>query len=329
MLTIQEGARKIVNMCMGVRAGEHVIVITDTKRPASLGKATFGACLEVGAETTLITFDGSMINGQLNDQISAAIEHADVLLCITTSTLAYTNAVYKCKANGCRVACITDVTEDSFMKGAIECNYEGMAPVVEHVRKAFLEAKEAEITSPGGTHLKLSIDGRRPFTCPGRLSDPGGLIGLPAMEVYIAPIEDKTNGVLVADASGSRLGILEEPVRFTIENGKAVKIEGGRQAKELAEFLESTKNPNSYTIAEFAIGLNPCAQLCGSIAVDEGIYGTGHYALGNNLGFEGKNMAPNHLDMVYWKPTIYLDGKLFMKDGELLGWHEQISEMNK
>ena len=52
--------------------------------------------------------------------------------------------------------------------------------------------------------------------------------------------------------------------------------------------------------------------------IDEGIYGTGHFALGNNLGFEGKNDAPLHLDMVYWKPTIYLDNQLFMKDGCLV-----------
>ena len=70
-------------------------------------------------------------------------------------------------------------------------------------------------------------------------------------------------------------------------------------------------------VAEFAIGLNPCATPTGSIVIDEGIYGTGHFALGSNTGFGGNNVCPQHLDLVYEKPTIYLDESLFMKDGVL------------
>ena len=243
---------------------------------------------------------------------------ADVLFCVTANTLGYTKAVDACKKNGCRVAAITDVLEDAFMKGSIEVNYEAMAPVIAGVEKAFNEASHVQITAPGGTSITLSIQGRKAFTCPGVLHAPGGLIGLPGMEVYIAPVEEQTNGILVADASGSGLGKLEDPVRISIEAGRAYDISGGKQAKMLADRLKATNNPNSYVIAEFAIGLNPFAELVGHIAIDEGIYGTGHFALGNNLGFAGKNDAPQHFDMVYWKPTIYLDEKLFMKDGRLV-----------
>lgn len=318
MLSIQEGADKIVRMCMGVKAGERVVIITDLLRPISLSNALQKACMEQGAETILIVIDSNLVDGQLPESVDRAIRFSDVLLCVTTNTLAYTKAVYACKRNGCRVLSMTDVPEDTFSRGAIEVNYEAMAPVIAEVEKAFNQASQARISAPGGTEITLSIKNRRAFTCSGVMQTPGGLIGLPGIEVYIAPVEDQTNGILVADASGSGLGILEDPIRISIKDGQACSIAGGTQAEALTNRLQETNNPNSYIVAEFAIGLNPCAELVGHIAIDEGIYGTGHFALGNNLGFEGKNDAPLHLDMVYWKPTIYLDNQLFMKDGCLV-----------
>ena len=329
MIQIHEGAEKIVSMCMGVQPDEKVVIITDLLRPSSLGKALQKACMDVGAEAVLITIDSELAGGQLPESVARAISLVDVLICVTTSTLAYTKAVDACKANGCRVVTITGVEEDAFMKGSIEADYAAMAPVVAGVEAAFNAAKQVSITAPGGTNMTLSIEGRTAFTCPGMLRKPGGLIGLPAMEVYIAPVEDQTNGILVADASGSGLGKLTESVSIAIRDGKAYEITGGDQAKSLSDRLASTNNPNSYTIAEFAIGLNPCAELVGAIAIDEGIYGTGHFALGNNLGFNGRNDAPLHLDMVYWKPTIHLDGKLFMEDGKLVEFDHLIPRNNK
>ena len=53
------------------------------------------------------------------------------------------------------------------------------------------------------------------------------------------------------------------------------------------------------------------------IIQDEGKYGP-HAALGNNEGFGGVSSAPIHIDMVYWKPSIWIDGEQVFKDGEIL-----------
>lgn len=324
MLTIEQGADKIVSMCMGVSPGEKVIIVTDIMRPISLSQALYKSCKRKGADAISIIFDGNLVNGQVDSSIAKAIESADVLLCLTTSTIAYTKAVDVCRKNGCRVAAITDATEDTFKEGSIEADYLQMAVVIEEVRKLFDAADEVCVTSPGGTELRLSINNRRSHVCNGVLREPGGLIGLPAMEVYIAPIENSTNGILVADASGSGLGCIQEPISLIVSNGKVVEITGGEQANALSARLAETNEPNSFTVAEFAIGLNPCAKLVGHISVDEGIYGTGHFALGNNLGFGGNNDAPQHLDLVYWRPTIKLDGKPFMKEGRLVEFDSYI-----
>ena len=51
---------------------------------------------------------------------------------------------------------------------------------------------------------------------------------------------------------------------------------------------------------------------------DEKVLGTIHIALGNNVSMGGNVNVPLHLDGVIKKPTVYLDGKLLMKDGKLL-----------
>lgn len=323
MMNIAEGAGKIINVCAGVRPGENVVIITDARRPASLGDSLMAAAEAAGAAATKLSFNGSLREGQLSPAAAAAVERAEVLICVTTKTLAYTKAVGRCKARGGRVIAITEATEETFRSGPLEADYPKLAPRIHHVKAAFDQAELVRVTAPGGTDLTLSIKGRTAYTCPGLCREAGQLIGLPAMEVYIAPLETETSGVFVADASGSGLGLLKNPIRFTIERGKAAAIEGKEESKKLKQVLAATNNPASYVIAEFAIGLNPCGGLVGNISVDEGLYGTGHFALGNNLGFGGANEAPEHLDMVYWRPTIELDGRLFMKDGVLCGFPEE------
>ena len=46
--------------------------------------------------------------------------------------------------------------------------------------------------------------------------------------------------------------------------------------------------------------------------------GTIHIALGNNISMGGSVNVPIHLDGVVKKPTVWMDGKLLMKNGGLL-----------
>ncbi|MFZ8830027.1 MAG: aminopeptidase, partial [Candidatus Aenigmatarchaeota archaeon] len=71
-------------------------------------------------------------------------------------------------------------------------------------------------------------------------------------------------------------------------------------------------------IAEFGIGTNPKAKIIGNILEDEKVFGTCHFALGNNVNFGGNNDVSFHLDGIIEKPTIIVDGKEIMRNGVLL-----------
>ena len=100
---------------------------------------------------------------------------------------------------------------------------------------------------------------------------------------------------------------------------RVVSIAGGSQAREVERSLTATTHEGSYVIAELGIGLNPAGLLRGQIVEDEGVYGTGHIALGNNTNFVGgTNWAPIHFDYVFLEPTVMLDGRTVMTAGQLV-----------
>lgn len=144
-------------------------------------------------------------------------------------------------------------------------------------------------------------------------------MGLPTIEVFIAPVEESVEGQIVVDLSCSGgIGVLKEPIKLQIRKGRAVDISGGSQAVQLREILEAERTESVFQVAELAIGLNPKCEITGVINEDEGKYGTCHIALGSNASFGGNNPAPLHIDMVQDCPTITIDGEVICKDGKLM-----------
>jgi len=117
------------------------------------------------------------------------------------------------------------------------------------------------------------------------------------------------------DGSFAGVGLMENSdIKMTVKEGVVTDIEGGDNAKQLAEILAKVGG-DAYNIAEFGVGTNESAQLSGLILEDEKVMGTIHIAVGDNMGFGGKVKVPLHLDGVVKSPDVYLDGKLIMKKG--------------
>jgi leucyl aminopeptidase (aminopeptidase T) len=180
-------------------------------------------------------------------------------------------------------------------------------------------AREAEITTPLGTQLRLGLEGREPGTPPdtGLYLKPGEWGNLPAGEAYIAPLETQTDGTVVVDGSIAQIGLPSQPVTLEFQEGRVVRIEGGGEATQLRNLLESLEDENAYVIAELGIGTNKAARLTGITLEDEKILGTVHVAIGRNTGFGGVNMSKTHLDSIITNPTFKIDGKVVIENGQI------------
>lgn len=171
-------------------------------------------------------------------------------------------------------------------------------------------AKEIRIRGRAGTDLTLRVEGR-PWKSDALPIAPGDGANFPGGEVFIAPLKDGADGILVADLTVPYTveGLVDEPVTLRFEAGRVVEISGGRAAQMLRE-LVAEAGTGADVIAELGIGLNPAVKPRGHVMLDEKAAHTAHVAIGKNTGsYGGDNDAAIHVDCIFSEPTVEADGE--------------------
>lgn len=314
-----EGARRII-ACGCAKPGEKVLIITDPQRPESIAKALFEAACECGCEPVIISMNTVEAAGELPITVDAAMKASDLIFTPTSTSIYHSRSTKEACAEPylARVIALSEITEDAMMNGGMTADFISLKPMIDKLQKVYTEGKKIRYTTPGGTDITASIEGRDGYYVSGVTDHKGMLQALPTVEVFIAPVEDSVNGKIVVDASCSGgIGLVDEPVVMEVRNGRIVSIEGGAAATKLKARLEEQNTPKAYQIAEYGVGLNPKCRVMGTTE-DEGRYGTCHFGIGSNTSFGGVNDVPIHLDVILWNQTIEIDGKTIFKDGECL-----------
>jgi leucyl aminopeptidase (aminopeptidase T) len=253
------------------------------------------------------------------EPVAAAMKTTDVLFIPTTKSLTHTTAREEATAAGARLASMPGITESMMKHGGMTADYQRVAELCWKFTEFLRGAREAEITTPLGTQLRLGLEGREPGTPPdtGLYLKPGEWGNLPAGEAYIAPLETQADGVAVVDGSISQIGLLSQPVTLEFRGGRVIRIEGGGEASQLRNLLESLEDENAYVIGELGIGTNEAVRLTGVALEDEKMLGTVHVAVGRNTGMGGVNMSKIHLDFIMTNPTFKIDGRTLIENGQL------------
>ena len=310
-------ARNALVQCMGLKAGESVLVVTNHEKQA-IADALFQVAMELGADPSILLYPAGKINGEEPPKaVAEAMKVADLVLAPTVVSISHTDARRAASANGhTRIATLPGITEEIFIRG-LGADYGEIAETSERVRAALEAGKTAAVTTPSGTDLEIDIDNTA-VASDGNISEPGAFSNLPDGESELAP--KSINGVMVVDRCGS---IITEPTKVVFKDGYVVEIEDNESGKRFRGVIEQSKaadgNNNAEFAAEFAIGTNPTAKVTGVILEDEKVLGTCHIAVGDNTSYPGgENPSTLHLDVILFKPTVTIDGKVIQKDGELL-----------
>lgn len=318
-LALARGARTLVETCAGVSPGERLLVVTDVGRPFSVSEAVALAGEHAGAVVTTIIMQPVVTGQEPPEAVQGAMLAADVILAPVSGSLFHTTAARLAVEAGARLISVTEATEALFIDGGCLADFDAVAPTAEAVRTLLSNASDVRVTASGGSDLTMSLAGREGMKVTGLAREPGVRTAWPDIEAFIAPVEGTAEGTIVVDASASNLGLVRTPIRMEVGGGRVVAIAGGGQARDVERSLRATGHEGSYVIAELGLGLNPMGLVRGHIVEDEGVYGTGHVALGNNLNFiGGTNWAPIHFDYVFLEPTLTLDGRTVMSAGRLI-----------
>lgn len=322
-MDLNEAALHALRVCLGVKAGEDVLVICD-ERTLDMGRAFFRAARQLDAEPVLLVKGEGVLDGEEpSGPVAAAMLQADVVVMPTTHSLSHTRARREACARGVRIASMPGVTAEMMAK-TFRADYEEVARRTRTLAGLLTRAREARILSDCGTDITMSLEGREGHADTGLLLTPGSFGNLPAGEAYIAPVEGTAEGVVVID--GSLLDErVDQPVRVWLEGGRAVRIEGGRVAAELRRLLEEV-GEGAANLAELGIGTNDLATVSGNVLEDEKVLGTVHVAFGDNASMGGRVQVPLHVDGIIMSPTVFLDGEVILRNGVLVGmpgWRER------
>lgn len=313
------GAHTVVNTCVGVKPGEQVLIVTEAEK-ISIAKAVAAAVYAAKAEPVITVMLPRERDGQEPPlTVAEAMKQSDAFIAVVGKSITHTHAVKEACKRGSRGVVLTQFSEAMMIHGGLEADFRDVAPTCKAVAAKLAGAERVHLTTPHGTDLTFCAKGRRgnAMYC---MVEPGEFSPVPTVEANVSPLEGTANGVIVANASIPYIGIgvLEEPVTCTVEDGLITSITGGRQAQMLKRDLESKNDPNVYNIAELGVGLNPQCRFIGFMLEDEGVRGSVHIGIGTNITLGGNLKAACHYDLIMTEPTLMADDAMLLHEGQVL-----------
>lgn len=311
MPDLDRAVTTVVRRCLGVAAGEHVLVVGD---PATreLAEALRDAARDAGADAVLAVMDARETDGtEPPPTVAAALAAADVFLAPTSRSLSHTRARKRASEQGARGATLPGATADMLAR-VMAVDFDTLRARTEAVTRVLDAGAAARVTCPRGSDLTLDLAERAGISDYGDLTARGAFGNLPCGEGFIAPLTGV--GRLVA-SSLAALGLAppDEPAVLTVEGGHLT----GAETALGREFLDrlTAHGPDGTNVAELGVGTNDRATLTGNVLEDEKILGTVHVAFGASAGIGGTVSVPIHLDCVVHDPTLDIDGVRVLDGG--------------
>ena len=304
--------------CMGLQAHETLLIVTDeTKKEIALSLHEAGK--ELCKDSLLLEMKSQEINGQEPPTaVAELMKMVDVVVCPTAKSLTHTNARREASKLGVRVGTMPGITIDCMVR-CLNADYEKIVGLTDYIAKKLIGVEHIRVVTEKGTDILMPIKGRAILPSKGVMRNKGESGNLPSGEVFLAPWEHKSQGVVVIDGSMAGIGMIKTPLRVEVVDGYAETITGGEEAERLIALLDKVGR-DARAVAEFGMGTNYKAQLTGMILEDEKVFGTIHIAFGNNISMGGNVSVNSHLDGLVTEPDVYFDDVLIMKKGKMIGY---------
>jgi leucyl aminopeptidase (aminopeptidase T) len=316
-MNLEQAASRLLVGSLALSQGESCLVVCDPDRE-NLGAAVYKAASRITSEVELSVIQSPGPEGWHTDtlsQLEQDMKGQEVILLITSRSLSHTDARRRAVRKGARLASMPGITDETLIRAA-QADYQKVSDRSQRLSDILSAANTVSVKTSLGTDITFSVSGVKGHADSGLYTHKGTWGNIPAGEASVGPKEGTAEGCIVVDWSISTIGRLIEPLHMDVNKGRAVDIRG-RQADILIERLKPFGSP-AFTIAEFGLGTNDCAQLCGLTLEDEKVLGTAHLALGNNISFGGSTSVPIHLDGVLTRPTVLIDGEPIMEQGRLI-----------
>ncbi|HPR86789.1 MAG TPA: aminopeptidase [bacterium] len=316
MNKLEKAAQTVITQALDLRKGEAVLIIADEPL-LDLAHLLFAAAEKKTAHVHLLEVTRTFLHrNALCAPVERLMQEMNVILALTSVSISHINSRREACRHGARCITMPAITNDTFARIA-EMDFGRIGRLSRKLADILTIAREIEISAPNGTRLHIAAARAKGYADTGEVTQPGAFSNLPAGEAALAPEFAGTSGELIVDSGmGVQLDDRERTL-LSIRDGRIVRISGGQAANRLRRAL-APFGPEGRLIAEFGIGTNESARICGHALEDEKVLGTIHIAVGNNLSFGGKNDVPIHLDAIAYKASVAIDGRKVLEHGKLV-----------
>jgi len=309
---IIEGAEIILFKLGNLKKDEVLCIITDYKT-SELGSIFSNISNIRGIKTKFFKIEPLKMHGEEPPvTVSASMKKSDLILGLTSNSMAHTNARFEASKVGSRYLSLPDYSMALLADKSLRTDFYKSGKRAKKISDAFTKGNSISIITDKGTDIHLDITDRKGNFCPGYVNTDILLGSPPDIEGNVPPIENKSKGTIVVDGSIpiSGLGKLKTPIVLEVNNGHVTAIEGKSEPKQFLENIFHKYGEKSKILAEFGVGCNELAKISGNMLIDEGSYGTVHFGFGSNYTIGGTNKSPFHLDFVVYAEEIISDDKL-------------------
>lgn len=337
MGTLSEGAKNAVEVCMGVKPGEHVLIVTD-RGTYAVGNALKLAAEEVThfVEMHVLEDCGTRPLTSLPKKIESTIPKGDVTFWAAQSMMGELHAL----RGPFMGAALKYARHGHLPSVTVRCMEEGMCSdyrrISEFTQRLYETVKNAQkiaISNPSGTKLRVELNSEwRWLKRDGIYHQKGEWGNLPEGELFTAPFEIEGRMVIdeLGDWIGDKYGCLtgpenssDIPVYLDVSRSrvdlKSIECDNDQLKQELIDYLKTDENSNR--AGEFALPTNIellAKPLIGKLLQDE--KARVHIAFGDPYSdLTGANWnSKTHIDALLKKCDIWADGKKILQADQYL-----------
>ena len=337
MGTLDEGARNAVEVCMGVKPSEHVLIVTD-KGTIAVGDALKRAAQKVTPHVEMFVLEdyGTRPMKGLPKEIETAVPKANVTFWAAQSMegeLASVRGPFMGVAlRYARHGHLPSVTVPCMEQGMCS-DYKRIPRFTQKLYEIVKDAKKIEVTTPSGTKFSVKFNPEWHWLKrDGIYHEKGSWGNLPEGELFTSVPE--SNGHLAVDELGDWFSdkyhcltkpesSSDTPVYIDIENSrvnlKTVECTNAQLKREFMAYLKTDENSNR--AGEFALPTNVellSKPLIGNLLQDE--KARVHHAFGDPYSeLTGANWhSRTHIDALMKKCDVWVDGKKIMEADKYL-----------
>jgi len=332
MGTLYQGAKNAVEVCMGVKPGEHVLIVTD-RGTYTVGNALKRAAEKVTPHVEMYVLEnyGARPITSIPNEIASVVPKANVTFWVVESRKGELDTLrrpfMRIALKYARHGHMPGVKKRLMEEGMCS-DYEQISKLTEKLYEVVKDAKKIDVENPAGTRLRVQLNPEWKWVkSDGIFHEKGKWGNLPDGELYTTVAE--SNGHMVIDELGdwfsNKYGCLtkpetdfDTPVHVDIENSRAnletLECANARLKKELIEYLKTDDNSNR--AGEFALPTNVelmMRPLIGNLLQDE--KARIHHAFGDpypdETGADWKSKT--HVDGLMKKCSVWVDGRKIME----------------